>query len=218
VSAWQVARRALVALALVAGAGALATGRAVADGEASLYEADAALRRQSFPEATARARTSASWYVPGAPHVPAAYARLLHIARTSEAAGDRDAALFAWQAMRSAALESRWVVQPHRRELDMADAAIARLMSESPRPVLSRDQTAEQAERSMLAQLSAHGASRAPWIGALLAGLALACGGALAAARLGVAPDGAILWDRVRVPFLVATAGLVLYGAAVWQA
>ncbi|MFO0658965.1 MAG: hypothetical protein U0165_03895 [Polyangiaceae bacterium] len=125
-------RGALLAIALIASASAIATARAVLEGEAFLDRADAAIRKKDMAAAIAESRAAALWYVPGAPHVGGAYRRLEHIARVSEAQNDPATALDAWRAVRACALETRWLVQPHGAEITAADLAIARLSAPPP--------------------------------------------------------------------------------------
>ena len=108
-------RRLLLVLALVvAGREALAEGdRAAADGR--LDDAIAAWER------------SARWYLPFAPHVDDAYARLVETAGKG-----RPYALPAWRAVRSSALATRTLWTPHADELAEANAQIAELSSREP--------------------------------------------------------------------------------------
>jgi hypothetical protein len=211
-------RPALLAVAFVAGASVLATARVMYEGEGAILETDAAIRQQDWPAATARARVAAGWYAPGAPHVRAAYARLLHIARTCEANSDADSALPAWRAMRAAAIETEWALQTHEREIELANTAIARLTSGSPRPLLAHEETDPQAERRMQAILARRDTPRAPLIGAIVVGLGLAVAGALGVASRGLSVDGQIRWQAARVPAAIGVAGFVLYAAALWLA
>ena len=66
-------------------------------------------------------------YFPGAAHVAASYRKLRDLAVESEARGDLAASLFAWRAVRSAALGTRFWIAPRDRERQIADANIARL-------------------------------------------------------------------------------------------
>jgi hypothetical protein len=101
--------------------------RVVSEGRRELAAGEAAFASGDLASATVRARRAAGAYVPLAEHVPRAYERLRVIATEAERRGDIEAALFAWRAVRSAAIGSRWLVFPHARERREADAAIARL-------------------------------------------------------------------------------------------
>lgn len=214
--AWP--RRLLGGVLFLAVAGAFAATRAVAEGERQLSGTDAAIRRQEWNEAAARARSAASWYVPGAPHVPAAYARILHIARTTEANGDREAALFAWRAMRSAAEQTGWLLQPHGYEIELANRAIARLTADAPRPMLSPDETSAQADKRMQTLLARRDAPRAPAVALVVAGLWCSVVGLAWLALRGVSPEGHLRWPQARVPAVVGLLGLLLYAASLWRA
>ncbi|HWU88627.1 MAG TPA: hypothetical protein VN253_15260, partial [Kofleriaceae bacterium] len=69
-------RRLVLAAAIVlAAVGALAL-RVVLEGRAALADGDAAYAAKRPTEAIAAWETAARWYLPGAPHVGEAYARL----------------------------------------------------------------------------------------------------------------------------------------------
>jgi len=106
---------------------ALVTLRTLSRGEAGLAASDRAFDAGQLELAVRYARRSATAYVPGAAHVDAAYARLRAVAVGAERARDLALAASAWQAVRAAALESRHVFCPHARELEQANANLARL-------------------------------------------------------------------------------------------
>jgi hypothetical protein len=138
--------------------------RLSATGENELSASDAAMAKGDWSDATVHARRAAAAYYPGAAHVERAYERLLQIARDAELRGDRDAALFAWWAVRMSSIGTRAWFAPHAAERAGADRAIARLSSGGP---------SEREELALLAQ------DRGPspvWI--LLMGLGLAGWGA----------------------------------------
>ena len=72
--------------------------------------------------------TAARWYLPLAPHVDDAYARL----RTLTKSEDPAVALAAWRSIRSAARATRSLWQPHAEDLAEADAQIAKLSAAAP--------------------------------------------------------------------------------------
>lgn len=205
-------------LLFLVGVGAFSATRAVSEGERQILATDAAIRRQEWNEASTHARSAASWYVPGVPHVPAAYARLLHIARTTEANNDRESALFAWRAMRAAAEQTAWILQPHTYELALANRAIARLSSDAPRPMLSPDGSDALAEKRMQALLARQEAPRAPAVALVILGLWGAAAGLLGVTIRGVSSEGKWLWDRARLPAALGLSGLLLYAIALWLA
>ncbi|MCC6647656.1 MAG: hypothetical protein IT374_19055 [Polyangiaceae bacterium] len=201
----------IVATAALVGGGVLllATLRATWSGERALAQADQAIRAGDGGRAIAEAGRAARAYVPGAPHVPAAYLRLVHVARTSEVALDRERALLAWREVRQAALDTRWLAQPHARELAMANDAIARLSADDPRAPRARDTPGDEITARTRALLERDPATRRPAIAALLAGLllgTLGAAGALAAARAG---------RPMKTAAIAAVAGFVAYAVAV---
>jgi hypothetical protein len=123
-----VTRRAWLGIAAVAVAilGALAL-RVVLEGRAALADGDEAMQQKRTPDAIDAWERAARWYLPGAPHVGAAYDRLVRLARS-----DPRHALAAWRAVRSASLATRGLWTPHADDLAEADAAIAALSAEDP--------------------------------------------------------------------------------------
>lgn len=120
-------RRAVQVLLLVVFALALKTAREVHRGEGALRESDAAFDRGDLHRSVLHARTAALSYVPGAPHVSAAYERLEAIGRGAEAEGRYEIARLAWGAVRSSVLQTRHWLVPHKGELERAERALHRL-------------------------------------------------------------------------------------------
>jgi hypothetical protein len=105
-------------------------------GEAELSASERAFDAGELEPALRHARRAAVAYVPGARHVEAAYARLSAVARGAERTGDLPLAIHAWQAVRSAALETRHIWSPHAPELEQADANLARLCGSAELPAV----------------------------------------------------------------------------------
>ena len=112
----RVAVIALIAFAVIG----VVSLRAVISGRDALGDGDDWMLRGKPAEAIRSYEAAARWYVPLAPHVDAAYAKLSKLA-------DGPNALLAWRAIRSAARATRSVWQPHAADLADAEAAIARL-------------------------------------------------------------------------------------------
>ena len=113
---------AIVVLAIVA----VISLRAVLAGRGALADGDDWMLRGKPREAIRSYEAAARWYVPLAPHVDAAYAKLRGLT------GDTPTGLLAWRAIRSAARATRTLWQPHAADLAAADAAIARLAAQDP--------------------------------------------------------------------------------------
>lgn len=116
--------RALVVLTLVLGAFTL---RAVIGGEAEVAESTAALDRGDVQGAIDHARAAALYYVPAAPHVRVAYARLLAIGEEAERRRDWDLALLAFRSVTTASQSTRWVVAPREEDALVAESAAMRV-------------------------------------------------------------------------------------------
>ena len=120
-------KRALVIVGLVVAALAALAVRVVIEGRAAVAEGDAAMSAKRPLDAIAGWEAAARWYLPMAPHVDDAYARLVELAKT-----DPKHALVAWRAVRRAATATRGLWTPHADDLAAANAAIARLSAEHP--------------------------------------------------------------------------------------
>jgi hypothetical protein len=206
---------ALAALGLVIGA---ATARVVSSGEKEIALSTAGLRAGDARAAAEHARRAAGWYAPGAPHVRVAYERLLALGTAAEGLGDRDLALLAYRGVRTAALETRWLVVPHEEDLEKADRAIARLSAEVPRPPGMRTEPPQKIEREQLDALARDEAPRTPWVVMLAASAFAWAAGAIAAVRRAVGTDGVILWRRALPGALIAAAGVAAWLVSIWRA
>lgn len=191
---------------------AVATLRAVLDGEREIMASDAAFDANDLHASIQHARRAASAYAPRAPHVERGYERLLAIARGAEASGQADVALLAWQAQRAAVLESQSILRPFPERLEEANRNLARLQAAK---------TAAEAERTEVAQRLFRNAqgreARAPWGALLAAGLLLAAGGLGWFAAAGVAADGTIHWLRGRWGLVTVALGAALWAAAAFH-
>lgn len=210
--------RAATALGFVGILVGAVTGRVVWAGESEITASSLALRKGDLHEATTRARRAAGWYAPGAPHVRVAYERLVAIATAAEGHGDRELALLAWRGIRTAAIESRWVVTPHEADLDRANRAIARIESAAPRPPGTRTESPQRIEQQQLDALLRDEAPRVPWVMTLvMAFVAWAGGAAWGVRRMSQAPEGRA-FAHARMGFLVALAGIAVWVVALLRA
>lgn len=192
---------------------AVATARAVLDGQREVAASDAAFDASDLHGAIQHARRAASAYAPGAPHVQRGYDRLLAIARGAEASGQPDVALLAWQAQRAAVLESASLFQPFPGRLDEANRNLARLQAARTAPAAERGELAKR----LFQTAQARGEGRPPW-GALLAfGLLVAALGLAWFASSGVAGNGQIQWRGGRWGILTVALGAALWAAAAFH-
>jgi hypothetical protein len=187
---------------------AVFSARVILEGESELAASDAAFDRGELASALDHARRGATLYAPGAPHVERAYERIHALALGAEAAGQPKLAFLAWQAMRSAALESRHVFLARSAELERANQNLARLEA------LARDSAASdraKAQSQALTRLNADDAPAPAWIAVLGAGFLLALAGLGLFAFRGLNRTGQVSFPRARL-------GLWLFaiGAACW--
>lgn len=202
------ARRVLVGLVLVAALGlvsfALGTFRTLERGQREMDASNTAFDRGELEPALLHARRAALLYVPGAPHVEAAYDRMRAIASGSERARDPAMSAAAWRAMRGAALETAHLWQPHSHELGEANAQLERLLPSAQGGTFS-----ESAAR--------HG--RAPlWTILLGVGFVAAIVGSILTIWRGLKPSGDWMLGRARLPLALTLAGVICSVLALLQA
>ena len=199
-------RRLLLVAAIVLAAGGALALRVVLEGRAALAEGDEAYAAKRPADAIAVWETAARWYLPGAPHVGEAYARLVRIADT-----EPRHALAAWRAVRAAARATRSLWTPHEDDLAAADAAIARLSADDPEAALAGgpDHAARVAWHA--AQLARDPRPRPAAAALAVLGIAAWLAGLGALVRRGLDREGRL----VRRPALAAAA-LTLGGLAAW--
>jgi len=200
-----VKRRILWIAGVVVAAVAVLSLRVVIEGRAALAEGDAAMAQHHVVDAIAAWETAARWYLPLAPHVDEAYARLGDVAK------QQPFALVAQRAIRSAALASRTLWQPHADELAAANAAIASLSADDPEAALAGGPDRATRERWHADQLA--GDARPHGFFRVLAALGIACwlGGLAWALRRGTTAEG----KPVRRPLTIG-AGIAMFGLLAW--
>jgi hypothetical protein len=190
-----------------------AVARVLFDGRSDLAASDAAWAAGDVIGATVHARAAARAYVPFAPHVGRAYLRLRTIAQSSEARGDVETAIFAWRAIRAAAIGSRSLFTSHDRQREVADAAIARL-SAPPASVAPFRRAGAEAPFPYIA---AHGDEVPPrplWGVLLLVGAAL-----WAYAGFRLTSRASLVWNvEGKLPIAMAMAGLLVWWVALFMA
>ena len=191
---------ALLLFVVLAGA---STVRALVDGRGELERSTDAFNHGDLHASILYARRAASAYVPGAPHVDAAYARLRAIALGAESSGDPETARLAWGAVRSAALESRHVWTPRLGDLETADRKLELLRAApvgSARP------------RAAAPEAASEPGPRAGWSAALGFGFLLSIAGLSWLGFYAVRTDGTLRRDRTLLGL-----ALTLAGAACWS-
>ena len=193
--------------------GAVATLRAVLDGERELRESDVAFDANDLHASIQHARRAASAYAPGAPHVRHGYERLLAIARGAEATGQPDVAVLAWQAQRAAVLETASLLRPFPERLEEANRNLARLEASKVGAEGTRSERAGQ----LFKQAQQRSQEELPWGSLLAAGLLVAGLGAAWFARQALGADGKVHWLRGRWGLLVFAVGSALWALAAFR-
>jgi hypothetical protein len=199
-------RRALVVIGIVvAGLGVLAL-RVVLEGRAALADGDAAHAAKRTHDAIAAWESAARWYLPAAPHVDDAYARLTTLAKS-----DPQHALAAWRAVRRAALATRSLWTPHADDLATANAEIVRLSAAHPEAAPAAGQNATERTAYYAARYGADGRPSAGAVALAILGILSWLAGIAVVVRRGFMAGGAL----ARRPALVG-AGLTAAGLAAW--
>ncbi|HLM72625.1 MAG TPA: hypothetical protein VK459_08035, partial [Polyangiaceae bacterium] len=212
------AKRVILGIAAVAVVTGAATIRVILAGEREIAQSTAALRAGNPHEAAVHARRAAGWYAPGAPHVRVAYDRLIALATAAEGLGNREIALLAWNGVRTAAIETKWIVQPHAEDLERANRAIARISAATPLPLGANAEPAPVLERKYLETLARDESPRTGWIAALVVAFAAWIGGAVHLARRALTPSGRVLWGKALPGIVTIALGALLWILAYWRA
>lgn len=208
---------AIVALAVAVCTIGLLYGRVRIEGDRELRTAEALSASGKTEQAIVHARRAAEWYAPGAPHVPAAYDKLVALARLSESRSDSSTALLAWQAVRHAALSSRWARVAYDDKLVQANAAIARIAARSPSAATIAAPPPEELRDSLAEGLARDVHPRTPWVMVLLAGFMLMAGGVGWFLRNGFDAEK-LVWSRAKWGIILAAVGAASWAVGVWLA
>jgi len=125
-------------------------------------------------------RRAARWYAPGSPYHGEALQKLGAMGAQAEQRGDKELALSAYRAVRSAIMSTRSFYIPERARLRAADERIASLMAEQPQPPMDAGKSREQLRKEHLALLEAEPGPSVLWSCVLLLGFFAWVGGAFA--------------------------------------
>lgn len=106
-------------------------------GQRALEHSERAFDEGDLGAATDAAREALTWYLPGAPHVDGATARLRAIAVGAEATGDTASALRAWEALRGGLFEVAGPWSGKAADYREAGAGVARLLLGQSREALA---------------------------------------------------------------------------------
>jgi hypothetical protein len=195
-----------------------ASARVVFSGEKEIALSTAALRAGDSHAAAEHARRAAGWYMPGAPHVRVAYERLMALGTAAEGLGDRETALYAFRAVRTASIETRWVLVPHEDDRNKADRAIARIEADAPRAPAMRAEPPRAIERAELEALARDEAPRTGWVVALVAGALTWAAGAALVARRAIGATGLVSVRRALPGLVLTGSGVAMWLLALWRA
>jgi hypothetical protein len=206
-------RRAALTVLLGLLALAALTASVLAQGEAAMERSDAAFNEGDLPNAVLHARTAATLYAPGAPHVSRAYDRLTAVAVGAEVSGQKAIAQAAWSAIRAAALETRHLHVSRPDVLERANRSLSRLSAQSPAAEGTLD-----GRKQALEHLSRDEAPRAHWVLVLALGFTLAAAGIIVIASKGVTADGGIIRRWAVYGLLMTAIGAACWTLAVLQA
>jgi hypothetical protein len=192
---------------------AIATLRAVLDGEREVRASDAAFDANDLHASIQHARRAASAYAPRAPHVQRGYDRLRAIARGAESAGKPDIAALAWRAQRAAVLESASLIRPFPERLEEANRNLARLAAAKEGAEATRPERAGR----LFQQAQEKSAERLPWGSLLAVGLFGAALGLAWFAKRALGSGDRISWLEGRWGLLTFALGSALWAAAAFH-
>ncbi len=192
----------------------VATLRVIVSGEEELDKSTAALDAGDAREAIVRARRSARWYAPGAPHVDVAYDRLIALAGAAEENRHDDLALLAWRGVRVAVIETRWIVSTRPQHLKRANEEIARITAKVPKVAAPDPRMRAEA----LQLLMRHEPPRLQWVGLLVTGFVLLATGLFVWARQVSAAGGRLQWNQAKLGTVLSIIGALCWLIAVWRA
>jgi hypothetical protein len=212
------ARTLFTSLLLFVSIVAAATFRVVFAGEAEIAKSTAALEAGDPVLAIDHARSAATWYAPGAPHVRVAYGRLMALAREAEARKQKALALRAYRAVTTASASTAWAIVPHAADAEAARAAIARIESTTERPIATATEPPGAVEAKLLGELArAPGPSRL-WSAVLAASFVSLLAGIAIVLKRAIDETGRLHAKAAAVGAVVASVGLVGYALALWLA
>lgn len=208
----------LVALGIMIAAGGLLTTNVMRRGQIELQASRGQVATGKLEQAVVHARNAASAYVPAAPHVAAAYRQLVEIARKAEGQGDIDTALFAWQALRSAALQTRWVIVTHNAQLQVANASIARLSATKPPASGASIQDTGQIQQHLHMMLTTPRYPAAMWVIVIVSSFAMGAAGLIYTGLKGFTQKGEVVTKHLRIGLVVTATAVILWLTALWFA
>jgi hypothetical protein len=205
-------RRTIVIAALVLAAlGALAI-RVVVEGKSALADGDDALAHGKPSEAIRAFEASARWYLPLAPHVDEAYARLRALTGSENPA----VALAAWRAIRHASRATRTLWTPHADDLAATDAAIARLSAAGAPPAAGETPQAREAWHQARLSRDPRPSTGAAALAGL--GILLWLTGAVVLVRRGITATGRLARRPALMAGLTIVVGVVCWAAGLYNA
>lgn len=173
----------------------LVAARVVLASKAELAAGDAARDAGDLDVARLHYRRAARWYAPASPYGADALDRLADLAIAAEAAGDPDAALASWRAMRAAIVSARSSYVPYAERLRRATDQIAALTSQTDVPPLDAGKSRAELRAEHRRLLEPLPRPKPGWALSALLGFVVWVGAAFLFASRGIDAD-----DRVQRP------------------
>ena len=179
--------------------------RVVTSSAAELREGDRLNARHDREAAVVHYRRAARWYAPGSPYHVRALDHLGEIGAGAERDGDKELALSAYRAIRSAIMSTRSFYVPEQDLLHAANERIAELMAEQPAPPMDAGKSRAQLRAEHLALLEANHDPKLLWTLVLLFGFVAWVAGAFAFTSRAIdhddrfVPREALRWGTVIV-------------------
>ena len=185
----------------------------ISRGEREMEQSDQSFDRGDLVASLVHARRAAALYVPGAPHVKAAYARLIAIATGSESTGRLEMARRAWGAVRGSVLETQSSGERH--YLESATNRLAVLYAPSKEGLMGSSGADQPGS------LEAEPEQLGPrWFSAaaLVIGLLATALGLAALARFGLDSEGQPRWREAGWALILLMVGVACWTLVVFRA
>ncbi len=197
---------------------ALIGARVVVASKAELEAGDEARRAGDLDVARMHYRRGARWYAPVNPYCAEALDRLGELAVAAERAGDTDAALASWRAVRAAIVSTRSFYQPHPQRLQRASDRIAFLLSQTDLPPIDAGKSPAELRAEHHALLATLPQPDPWWALLALLGFAAWVAAMFLLASRGIDASDRVLRREVIRWGLVGVVGLLLFVAGISQA
>ena len=189
----------------------LIVGRTVYEARSELALAQTEYEAGRSMRALEHYRRSLRWSFPLSPYVEDAVTGLESIARETERAGDRRAALLAWRSLAGGLATSRFAYASESPARRRAKAEIARLVASGPTPAIDANLDSERVAADHRELLERETSPNPIGATLLVFGFIVWIGCLVVLTRRGFDPSGRPSWSGVRAPLFGALAAFTTF-------